>query len=37
MENATWEGVHNPGVLQDDPQVLLGSQFDAVDIGPVHG
>ena len=27
-----WNGVQNPGPLQNDPQIYLGSQFDAVDM-----
>ena len=27
-----WDGVYNPGPLQNDPQVYLGSEFDAVDL-----
>lgn len=31
-ESWGWEGVHNPGALQNDPGIILGSQFDAVDL-----
>ena len=27
-----WDGVSSPGPLQNDPQIFLGSQFDAVDL-----
>jgi hypothetical protein len=27
-----WDGVHNPGPLQNDPQIYLGPQFDNVDL-----
>lgn len=27
-----WDGVQNPGPLQNDPSVFLGSEFDAVDM-----
>lgn len=31
-ESWGWDGVHNPGLLQNDPGILLGSEFDAVDM-----
>ncbi len=31
-ESWGWDGVHNPGPLQNDPQIYLGSEFDAVDM-----
>ncbi|MGE0485019.1 MAG: PEP-CTERM sorting domain-containing protein [Gammaproteobacteria bacterium] len=31
-ESWGWVGVHNPGPLQNDPQIYLGSEFDNVDL-----
>ena len=31
-ESWGWVGVHNPGALQNDPAIFLGSQFDSVDL-----